>query len=168
MPPRTVPGSVVLNTGSQLAPQGPDEWTPRNVHDDAPDELTLRAALIASNNRAATLLQQQIGSGRVLRVASRSGLADLPDVPSLALGARSGAAIDGVTQHRHHLECHLGRDHALGIHGLFERGAAVGIADARDVARPHREAAVGKHRERRGDRERRDEARAKRQRRHVG
>ncbi len=72
---------------NQIEPQGPDEWTPRNVHDDAPDELTLRAALIESNNRAATLLQQQIGSGRVLRVASRAGLADLPDVPSLALGS---------------------------------------------------------------------------------
>ena len=72
---------------NQIAPQGPDEWTPRDVHDDAPDELTLRAALIESNNRAATLLQQQIGSGRVIRVASRAGLNDLPDVPSLALGS---------------------------------------------------------------------------------
>jgi len=72
---------------NQIAPQGPDEWTPRNVHDDAPDELTLRAALIESNNRAASLLQQQVGTGRVLRVASRSGLDDLPDVPSLALGS---------------------------------------------------------------------------------
>ena len=79
---------VSILTGlNQIAPQGPDEWTPRDVHDDAPDELTLRAALIESNNRAATLLQQQIGSGRVLRVASRAGLADLPDVPSLALGS---------------------------------------------------------------------------------
>jgi 1A family penicillin-binding protein len=72
---------------NQIAPQGPDEWTPRNVHDDAPDELTLRAALIESNNRAASVLQQQVGSARVLRVASRSGLEDLPDVPSLALGS---------------------------------------------------------------------------------
>jgi len=79
---------VTTLTGlNQIEPQGPDEWTPRNVHDDAPEELTLRAALIESNNRAATLLQQQIGSGRVLRVASRAGLADLPDVPSLALGS---------------------------------------------------------------------------------
>lgn len=43
--------------------------------------------MLESNNRAATLLQQQVGSGRVLRVASRSGLDDLPDVPSLALGS---------------------------------------------------------------------------------
>ncbi|HUQ88850.1 MAG TPA: PBP1A family penicillin-binding protein [Vicinamibacterales bacterium] len=72
---------------NEIAPQGPDEWTPRNVHDDAPDEMTLRAALLESNNRAATLLQQQVGTSRVLRVASRAGLEDLPDVPSLALGS---------------------------------------------------------------------------------
>jgi 1A family penicillin-binding protein len=79
---------VSILTGlNRIAPQGPDEWTPRNAEDDAPDELTLRAALLESNNRAASLLQQQIGSGRVLRVASRSGLDDLPNVPSLALGS---------------------------------------------------------------------------------
>ena len=72
---------------NHIEPQGPDEWTPRNVRDDAPDELSLRAALIESNNRAATVLQQQVGTGRVLRVASRAGLQDLPDVPSLALGS---------------------------------------------------------------------------------
>ena len=77
----------VLTGLNQIAPQGPDEWTPRNVHDDAPDELTLRAALIESNNRAATVLQQQVGTGRVLKIASQSGLDDLPDVPSLALGS---------------------------------------------------------------------------------
>ena len=70
-----------------IPPQGPDEWTPRNVRDDAPDALTLRAALIESNNRAATLLQQQVGSrGACSRLAAQAGLEDLPDVPSLALG----------------------------------------------------------------------------------
>jgi len=78
---------TVLSGVNRIAPQGPDEWTPRNVHDDAPDEMTLRAALIESNNRAATLLQQQVGTRRVLSLASDTGLRDLPDVPSLALGA---------------------------------------------------------------------------------
>ena len=72
---------------NHIAPQGPDEWTPRNSGDDVPAQLTLRAALLDSNNRAATLLQQQVGTGRVLRTASRAGLDDLPDVPSLALGS---------------------------------------------------------------------------------
>jgi len=76
----------ILRGLNRIQPQGPDEWTPRNVRDDAPDELTLRAALLESNNRAASLLQQQVGTGRVLRMASRAGLEDLPGVPSLALG----------------------------------------------------------------------------------
>jgi 1A family penicillin-binding protein len=76
----------ILRGLNRIQPQGPDEWTPRNVRDDAPDELTLRAALIESNNRAASLLQQEVGTGRVVRMASRAGLEDLPDVPSLALG----------------------------------------------------------------------------------
>ena len=79
---------VSILTGlNRIAPQGPEEWTPRNVRDDAPDEMTLRAALIESNNRAATALQQEVGSRGVLRLASDAGLRDLPDVPSLALGA---------------------------------------------------------------------------------
>ncbi len=79
---------VSILTGlTRIAPQGPEEWTPRDLHDDAPDELTLRAALLESNNRAATALQQRIGSRGVLRLASDAGLRNLPDVPSLALGA---------------------------------------------------------------------------------
>ena len=76
----------ILSGLDRIDPQGPDEWTPRNVHDDTPAALTLRAALLESDNRAATLLQQQVGSKRVLSVAKDAGLADLPDVPSLALG----------------------------------------------------------------------------------
>jgi 1A family penicillin-binding protein len=76
----------VLAGLDRIEPQGPDEWTPRNASGDAPAELTLRAALIESDNRAATLVQQRVGSRRVLLVAERAGLRDLPDVPSLALG----------------------------------------------------------------------------------
>jgi penicillin-binding protein 1A len=76
----------VLEGLTSIAPQGPDEWAPRNAHGDVPDVLTLRAAMIESNNRAAALLQQKIGSRPVLRVASDLGLRDLPDVPSLSLG----------------------------------------------------------------------------------
>jgi penicillin-binding protein 1A len=76
----------VLDGLTRIAPQGPDEWAPRNAHLEEEDALTLRAALIESNNRAAALLQQRIGSRPVLRLASDVGLRDLPDVPSLALG----------------------------------------------------------------------------------
>ncbi len=69
-----------------IAPQGPDEWAPRNVRDDPADELTLRAALIESNNRAATRLQSLVGARHVIGLAANAGLRDLPDVPSLSLG----------------------------------------------------------------------------------
>ncbi|HET7695998.1 MAG TPA: PBP1A family penicillin-binding protein [Vicinamibacterales bacterium] len=76
----------VLDGLMSIEPQGPEEWAPRNSNDVAAEALTLRAALIESNNRAAALLQQRIGARPVLRLASDVGLRDLPDVPSLSLG----------------------------------------------------------------------------------
>jgi penicillin-binding protein 1A len=76
----------VLEGLASIAPQGPEEWSPRNSSGETPDRLTLRAALLESNNRAASALQQRIGSRPVLRLASEVGLHDLPDVPSLSLG----------------------------------------------------------------------------------
>jgi penicillin-binding protein 1A len=79
------PASVLEGLAS-IAPQGPEEWSPRNAKGEMEDVLTLRAALLESNNRAAASLQQRIGSRPVLRLASDVGLHDLPDVPSLSLG----------------------------------------------------------------------------------
>jgi len=76
----------VLDGLSSIQPQGPDEWAPHNAHAAGEDALTLRAALLESDNRAAATLQQRIGSRPVLRLASDVGLRDLPDVPSLSLG----------------------------------------------------------------------------------
>jgi penicillin-binding protein 1A len=77
---------TMLDGLAHIAPQGPEEWAPRNVSGETPDALTIRAALLESNNRAATALQQRLGSKPVLRLASNLGLRDLPDVPSLSLG----------------------------------------------------------------------------------
>ncbi|MBI2834713.1 MAG: PBP1A family penicillin-binding protein [Acidobacteria bacterium] len=79
------PVSILTGLAS-MEPAGREEWTPRNVQGEVPDELTLRAALVESNNRAAVALQRQIGSRPVIRLAGSSGLQDMPDVPSLALG----------------------------------------------------------------------------------
>ena len=76
----------VLEGLANIVPQGPEEWSPRNANGETPDALTLRAALLESNNRAATMLQQKLGSRPVLRLASDVGLQGLPDVPSLSLG----------------------------------------------------------------------------------
>jgi penicillin-binding protein 1A len=83
------PVSILSNLDRVTAPHDP-EWRPQNVtyrDTDDPTRVTLRAALAESNNAAAASLQQRIGSGRVLRVASDAGLKNLPDVPSLALGS---------------------------------------------------------------------------------
>jgi len=79
---------------TNIRPQGPDEWAPRNANDEVADALTLRAALIESNNRAATSLQQRVGSRPVLHLASSAGMRDLPDVPSLSLGTGEVTPLD--------------------------------------------------------------------------
>ena len=61
---------------------------------EQPDALTLRAALLESNNAAAADLQQRVGSRAVLRLAGDAGLSDLPDVPSLALGTGLVSPLD--------------------------------------------------------------------------
>src|SRR5207244_7155795 len=78
------PVSILSNLGNVSAPGDP-EWNPRNAEGERTDALTLRAALIESNNAAAASLQQHVGSQAVLRLASDAGLNGLPNVPSLAL-----------------------------------------------------------------------------------
>jgi penicillin-binding protein 1A len=80
------PASVLTGLQS-IPPVGEDEWVPRNAHAEVPDRLTLREALLDSNNRAAVALQNEIGSRAVLRLAHDAGFGELPDVPSLALGS---------------------------------------------------------------------------------
>ena len=81
------PVTVLPNLDRVTAPRDP-EWHPTNgTYGDDPPRVTLRAALAESNNAAAVRLQQEVGTRKVLSVASAAGLNDLPDVPSLALGA---------------------------------------------------------------------------------
>jgi 1A family penicillin-binding protein len=87
----------VLEGLTSIAPQGPEEWAPRNAKGEITESLTLRAALIESNNRAAALLQQRIGSRPVLNLAGDLGLHDLPDVPSLSLGTGLVTPLDLTT-----------------------------------------------------------------------
>jgi penicillin-binding protein 1A len=79
------PVSVLNDLDRVVAPARP-EWTPRNTGDDDATSITLREALLESNNRAAVALQTKVGTGPVRRLAADAGIEDLPDVPSLALG----------------------------------------------------------------------------------
>ena len=62
-------------------------WIPRDERAHDADVLTLREALLESNNAAAVLLQQQVGARPILRLANDLGVRNQPDVPSLALGS---------------------------------------------------------------------------------
>ena len=84
----------VIDGLESIAPQGPEEWAPRNASGEVPDALTLRAALLESNNRAAAALQQRVGSRAIVRLASDAGLEDMPDVPSLSLGTGLVSPLD--------------------------------------------------------------------------
>lgn len=61
-------------------------WVPEDGHSDAP-EMTMRAALKISSNRAAVRMLEMIGPPTAVSYAARLGLNDLPAVPSLALGS---------------------------------------------------------------------------------
>jgi membrane carboxypeptidase/penicillin-binding protein len=88
------PVSTLTGLDAVTAPQDP-EWHPRPVSDQKDNvEITLRDALAGSDNAAAALLQQRVGSRAVLRLASQAGLRNLPDVPSLALGSGSVSPLD--------------------------------------------------------------------------
>ncbi|HVX65763.1 MAG TPA: PBP1A family penicillin-binding protein [Bryobacteraceae bacterium] len=87
------PVSVVSGLDA-FAVSGPEEWSPQNAHGEARDEMTLRQALLESNNRASAALAQRISTRSVLRVASDAGIRDLPDVPSLALGTGEVTPLD--------------------------------------------------------------------------
>jgi len=89
------PISVLKDLDRVTAPAAGDpEWSPRNAEGQTPVALTLRAALMDSNNAAAVDLQQRVGTGAVLRLASDAGLSNLPDVPSLALGTGLVSPLD--------------------------------------------------------------------------
>ena len=60
-------------------------WVPDD-HGGSGD-MTMRAALKTSSNRAAVQMLQQIGVPTAVRYAQRLGIGGLPEVPSLALGS---------------------------------------------------------------------------------
>ncbi len=72
-------------------------WIPRDEQSRGEDEMTLREALLESNNAAAVLLQQQVGTRPVIQLARNMGVPNQPDVPSLALGSGLVTPLDLTT-----------------------------------------------------------------------
>ena len=78
------PASLISALGTPIMTlQG--AWVPDD-HGDS-DEMTMRAALRASSNRAAVNMLQDIGIPAAVSAAARLGLGEVPGVPSLALGS---------------------------------------------------------------------------------
>jgi 1A family penicillin-binding protein len=61
-------------------------WTPEDEHSSA-GEMSLRAGLRMSSNRAAVRLLQEVGIPKTVQYAKSMGVGDVPSVPSLALGS---------------------------------------------------------------------------------
>jgi penicillin-binding protein 1A len=68
-------------------------WTPEDAHAES-GELTMRAALRTSSNRAAVRMIERVGIGPTVDYAKRLGVGDMPPVPSLALGAGEVTLVD--------------------------------------------------------------------------
>jgi penicillin-binding protein 1A len=77
---------TLLPQPEQIPVKGVGDWRPRNVSRSSLEPIPLREAFIESNNRTAVGLQQAIGSRPIRTLGAELGLADLPDVASLALG----------------------------------------------------------------------------------
>ena len=85
----------VLTGLKQVAVQAPEGvWIPRDERAGGADSIVVREALLESNNAAAVLLQQQVGTRPVLRLAGELGVRDQPEVPSLALGSGVVSPLD--------------------------------------------------------------------------
>jgi 1A family penicillin-binding protein len=76
----------ILSNLTTFVPVSDDGWVPINAEGQDEDQVTLRTALLESNNRAAVALQQRIGTNSVVTLATNLGISKLPSVPSLALG----------------------------------------------------------------------------------
>jgi penicillin-binding protein 1A len=81
------PVSTVEGLGAVAVAAREGVWIPQDERASGQDAMTLREALLESNNAAAVVLQQRVGGWRLVRMAGEFGVRDQPNVPSLALGS---------------------------------------------------------------------------------
>lgn len=73
-------------------------WTPRNTQVDYAVEYTMRGALAYSVNTVSAKLIQEAGVNNTIDLAKKMGItSEMPDVPSIALGASSVSLIEMTT-----------------------------------------------------------------------
>ena len=74
------------------------EWTPRNTQIDYAVEYSMRGALAYSVNTVSAKLIQEAGVNNTIELARKMGItSEIPDVPSIALGASSVSLMEMTT-----------------------------------------------------------------------
>lgn len=74
------------------------EWTPRNTQNDYQVEYSMRGALAYSVNTVSAKLIQEAGVNNTIELARAMGISsEIPDVPSIALGASSVSLMEMTT-----------------------------------------------------------------------
>ena len=86
------PSTLIRNLDAPIElPDG--AWTPEDEHTTS-SEITMRAALTTSSNRAAVRMIEEIGVNSAVNYAKRLGMGEVPAVPSLALGSGEVSLLD--------------------------------------------------------------------------
>ena len=75
-----------------------EKWTPRNTQVDYQVEYSMRGGLAYSVNTVSVKLIQMAGVGKTMELAKEMGIrSEMPDVPSIALGASSISLMEMTT-----------------------------------------------------------------------
>jgi len=91
-------GNRMLSDEPVFIRTGRTVWTPTNFGDRHDGVMTMRTALVRSNNTATVRLAQDIGNEPVIALARSTGITSpLPDVPSLSLGSASLTPLELTT-----------------------------------------------------------------------
>jgi penicillin-binding protein 1A len=94
------PDSFVTDQPVSLSVNG-KTWKPGNFSNSYRGEIPLSEALMHSVNTVAVQLSQQVGVGKVVEMAKRLGVENVPAVPSIALGSYATSLMNMTTAFAH-------------------------------------------------------------------
>jgi 1A family penicillin-binding protein len=91
------PPSMVLHDAPYRLVQDGRVWEPRNYDGSYAGDITMRTALVRSQNIATVRLAEQVGLDRVISTARSLGItSDIPRYPSVAIGAAEVTLLEMV------------------------------------------------------------------------
>lgn len=92
--PETFTPATLVNDQATTFTFGDETYQPKDFDSDYRGNVTLRTALAESLNVAAVSVAQQVGYGRIVKLARLAGLNSVKPTPSLALGAYETTPLD--------------------------------------------------------------------------